>query len=129
MAGSLLLDTSVVIDLFKGRPVAKQVIASTPDLFLPSIVLGELIHGAEASNRRVANLTEVEDFTASVTVLPCDAVTAAHYGEIKAALRAKGRPLPDNDVWIAATARQHLLIVATRDAHFNEIPGLATLSW
>jgi tRNA(fMet)-specific endonuclease VapC len=104
------------------------VIAATSELFLPSIALGELIHGAEVSNRRVANLAAVEHFTASVTVLSCAAGTASHYGEIKAALRSKGRPLPDNDVWIAATARQHVLTVATRDSHFNEIPGLAILS-
>jgi len=55
--------------------------------------------------------------------------TAWRYGEIKSSLRAKGRPLPDNDIWIVSIARQHQLTVATRDAHFGEIPGLALLSW
>jgi tRNA(fMet)-specific endonuclease VapC len=129
MAGSLLLDTSVIIDLFAHRAEAERVVSSASELYLPSIALGELLYGAERSSHRAANVAEVESFAASVAILSCDAETASHYGEIKADLRRKGRPLPDNDLWIAAIARQHQLTVATRDGHFSEIPGLALLSW
>lgn len=104
-------------------------VGAAPEVFLPSIALGELLYGAERSTRRAENLAEGQGFAASVAILSCDAGTAPHYGEIKSELRRKGRPLPDNDIWIAAIARQHQLTVATRDAHFGEIVGLPLLSW
>jgi tRNA(fMet)-specific endonuclease VapC len=129
MAGKLLLDTSVAVDLIKHIPKAERVVSTASELFLAAVALGELLYGANHSARRAANLASVDELVASVAILPCDAETAWHYGEIKAGLRSKGRPLPDNDVWIAAVARQHQLIIATRDAHFLEIDGVATLSW
>jgi tRNA(fMet)-specific endonuclease VapC len=129
MAGSLLLDTSFIIQLFGRDADAERVVASASELYLPSIALGELLYGAERSSRRAENIAQVEEFAASAAVLSCDAETAWHYGEMKSSLRRKGRPLPDNDIWIAAIARQHQLTVATRDAHFGEIHGLALLSW
>jgi predicted nucleic acid-binding protein len=51
------------------------------------------------------------------------------YGEVKAELARLGKPIPDNDLWIAAVARQHDLPLATRDAHFALVPGLKTLAW
>ena len=61
-------------------------------------------------------------------VLPCDLETARHYGVIENALRAKGRPIPANDVWSAALAQHHELIVVTRDAHFGEVDSLPVLA-
>jgi tRNA(fMet)-specific endonuclease VapC len=55
--------------------------------------------------------------------------TARQYGEVKNRLRLKGRPLPENDVWIAALALQHDLILVTRDAHFQEVENLQPVAW
>lgn len=55
--------------------------------------------------------------------------TARQYGEIKNKLRKKGRPLPENDIWIAALALQYDLILVTRDQHFDEIDNLKLVSW
>lgn len=129
MAGKLLLDTSVVVDLFAGDPAVQRVLSTAEEVFVPSIVFGELFYGAQRSNRRDANRVQVEAFASATAVLPCDLNTARHYGSIKDALRSKGRPLPENDIWIAALARQHALTLATRDAHFREIDGLALLAW
>jgi tRNA(fMet)-specific endonuclease VapC len=65
----------------------------------------------------------------SVIVLGCELETARRYGEIKNALRLKGRPIPENDMWIAAIALQHGLQLATRDAHFREIENLPSVMW
>lgn len=62
-------------------------------------------------------------------MLGCDTDTARRYGDIKHGLRVKGSPLPENDIWIAAIALQHNLTLATRDAHFREIPNLNTNPW
>jgi len=62
-------------------------------------------------------------------VLACDTETAREYGQIKNSLRAKGKPIPENDIWIAAIAIQYDLTLVTRDGHFTEIEGLATETW
>ena len=55
--------------------------------------------------------------------------TAEYYGVIKESLRAKGRPIPENDIWIAASAQRHDLILVTRDEHFAEIADLKLVRW
>ena len=129
MAGDLLVDTSVAIDYMRGEPAARRVIAAASRLYAASVVLGELLHGAERSPRRIENLARVERFTAQVEVLPVDEETAHHYSDIRTSLVAKGRPIPENDIWIAAVGRQHQLTVVTRDSHFTDVPGIALLSW
>jgi tRNA(fMet)-specific endonuclease VapC len=56
-------------------------------------------------------------------------MTAQYYGEIKNRLRAKGRPLPENDIWIAAVAKQYGLVIVSCDKHFNEIDSLVVEVW
>jgi len=98
-------------------------------VFVPSIVLGELYYGARKSGRAAANVTRVDAFAAGNAVLVCDEDTARRYGEIKDGLRVIGRPIPENDIWIAAVARQHGLTLATRDAHFSHVAGLLVAAW
>ncbi|WP_322746135.1 PIN domain-containing protein [Nostoc sp. LEGE 06077] len=59
----------------------------------------------------------------------CDVETARQYGEIKNKLRLKGHPLPENDIWIASVALQYQLTLVTRDAHFQQVENLQTVSW
>ncbi len=61
--------------------------------------------------------------------LVCDNITARFYGDIKTLLRRKGRPIPDNDIWIASTTRQHLLTLVTRDEHFDDVDDLPIVRW
>lgn len=129
MAGNLLLDTSAVIELFDEDPAALQTVANAPAVSVSAITLGELLYGAERSNRRRQNIEEIDELASSVAILSCDAETASHYGLIKHLLRRKGKLIPDNDVWIAAVARQYRLTLLTRDAHFKEVPGLPLLSF
>ena len=86
--------------------------------------MGELLYGARHSSNPAANLERVASFVAAIVVLPCDEATAQVYARVKQALRAKGRPIPDNDLWIASAAMQHGLALVHRDAHFDEIEGL-----
>lgn len=124
-----LLDTNIVIALFAQEVGVLQQLQQAVGIFLPCIVLGELYYGARKSGRAAANVQRVEDFAARNVVLPCDVETAQHYGVIREALRAKGRPLPENDIWIAALALQYDLVLVSRDAHFDEIAGLTVLAW
>jgi tRNA(fMet)-specific endonuclease VapC len=129
MSGRYLLDTNIVIALFADEAIVKDHLAQANEVFIPSIVIGELCYGAKKSGRVSANLAKVDELVANSTVLVCDAETAKQYGEVKNKLRLKGRPLPENDVWIAALAIQHALILVTRDAHFQEIENLQVEAW
>ena len=62
-------------------------------------------------------------------LLNIDSITAKFYGEMISALYKKGKPLPTNDVWIAATAKQHNLTLISRDGHFKEIDGINLKKW
>lgn len=126
---NILLDTNIVIEVFDGNKDIADKINKLPEFYITSIVLGELHIGVNRVTNKAKHLKKVNDFLKICTVLDVDSITAAYYGEIVAALYKKGKPLPINDVWIAATAIQHDLTLITRDKHFNEISNLKTKYW
>ncbi len=65
----------------------------------------------------------------AVTILDVGANTADYYGMIKAQLAEAGTPIPENDIWIAALAREYSLPVVTRDRHFSMVAALTVLAW
>ena len=129
MTGRFLLDTNAVISVFASDALLQARLSGAAEVFIPSMALGELYYGARKSSRVTENLEKINEFAARSAVLACDATTAQWYGEIKNNLRAKGRPIPENDIWIAAIANQHDLTLVTRDAHFAEVEGLGTVAW
>ena len=92
------------------------------------MVLGELHFGAQRAQRRQEQLAYIHDLLTYAVVLFPDQDTEV-YGQVKAELAQLGKPIPDNDLWIAAMARQYDLPLATRDAHFTHVPRLKTLAW
>lgn len=120
-ARRLLVDTNVVIDFFAGDPSLVQLITDAEPVCVPVIVIGELLAGARRSQRVEHNLRRIETFVGRSELLECDRGTADHYAEIENQLRIRGRPIPENDMWIAAVARQHGLALATRDTHFDHV--------
>jgi tRNA(fMet)-specific endonuclease VapC len=92
-------------------------------------VLGELYYGAFRSGRIQENLAVIDALAQEVTVLPVDESTARLFGAIHQELRAKGKPIPENDIWIAAAAKQYDLTLVTRDGHFAEVSGLTVEHW
>lgn len=126
MAGRYLLDTNIVIALFADEAATRQALATAEEVFVPSIVVGELYFGAWRSERRPENIARIDEFAADSAVLGCDTETARQYGQIRSALRAQGRPLPENDIWIAAIALQYNLVLVTRDEHFGQVGDLET---
>ena len=129
MSGSCLLDTNIIIALFASEEVVRGSFAQAGEVFVPSIVVGELYYGARKSVRTTKKLSRIDELVAESAMMVCDAETAQHYGEVKNKLRLKGRPLPENDIWIAALALQHNLTLVTRDAHFQEIENLQVVAW
>ena len=129
MSGRVLLDTNIVIALFANETVILQRLAATDEVFVPSIVLGELYFGAYKSVRTDENIARINEFAANNTVLSGQLATAQRYGVIKHQLRSRGNPIPENDIWIAAIAMQYQLTLVTRDAHFQNIDGLMLGRW
>ena len=124
MNGKGLLDTNVVIASLDKEAIVLELLDRIEEIYVPSIVIGELYFGARKSQRVQENIQRLQKFTAGNKILGCDLETAPYYGEIRYSLRKKGRPIPENDVWIAAIALQHNLTLITRDAHFDEIDNL-----
>lgn len=129
MSGRYKLYTNIIIALFADEVAIKNSLAKADEVFIPSIAIGELCYGARKSGRPQENLARINELIANSTVLECDAETGARYGEVKNKLRLLGRPLPENDIWIAALALQYNLTLVTRDAHFQEIENLQTVAW
>ena len=128
--GSVLLDTTIVVDHLRGKsPVLNAHINQTTTLYLPVTALGELLYGAHRSVFEAKALKQIESFVQLCAVLGTDERTAHYYGQISSDLARLGKPIPQNDIWIAAIALEHSLPIATRDQHFSFVPGLTVLAW
>lgn len=123
-----LLDTNAAIAAMRDEKPIEGVLEQAIG-YISVITLGELYWGAEKSAQSLENLRRVKEFSARRNPLPCDPDTAQWYGRIHAQLRRKGRPIPQNDMWIAATALQHDLILLTKDQHFQHVDGLTVENW
>jgi tRNA(fMet)-specific endonuclease VapC len=93
-----------VIALLVGEMPVRERLAECAKAFLSSTLLRNLYYAVWKSSRATANLAQVEDLTAAMTILPCDTIPARLYGEIKASPMSKDGPIPENDIWIAAAA-------------------------
>jgi len=128
-AGSVLLDTNVVVAHFRNDPDLTMRLRGAPAVYLPWVVLGELHYGALRAQRREAQLALIREFVQTVILLLPDQSTSERYGHLKAELAAAGKLIPDNDIWIAAMARQYDLPLVTRDVHLAAVSRLKTLAW
>jgi tRNA(fMet)-specific endonuclease VapC len=128
MAGSeIALDTTVAIAVLNGTGDAGAWIQGFTRVCLPVTAVGELRFGALNSGRVAQNLARIEALVASCDVLTQDLDTAATYARLRLDLRRRGRPLPENDIWIAAACVQHAIPLVPADAHFHEIGELAVV--
>jgi tRNA(fMet)-specific endonuclease VapC len=130
MAGNkYLLDTNIISAWLSGEKMIADKIDGASGIYIPFIVIGELYYGAFHSGQIQKNIHDLEKLANRYKVLLADKQTSKEYGKIKAFLRKKGRPIPENDIWIAALAKQHKITLVTKDNHFKEIEGLKTVPW
>jgi tRNA(fMet)-specific endonuclease VapC len=124
-----LLDTEVVVALLRGDGGVRERLGEAGEVFMSVVTLGELRYGALRSSRVEQNVKEIEEFARGIAILRLDEQIAATYATLKNELRSKGRPIPENDLWIAATARQYDLMLVSSDEHFQEIDALPITAW
>jgi tRNA(fMet)-specific endonuclease VapC len=129
MPGEFLLDTNIVIALFDREQSVLDRIVRADQIVVSVVVLGELYYGAHKSGRAIENIARINAILSGFTIAVCDELIAAQFGLIKQRLRTIGRPLPDNDVWVAATSRQLGVTLASRDRHFANIENLSWDIW
>lgn len=122
----IALDTNRYADLARGDSATQEICERAEEIHLTIITLGELRAGFLGGNRSSSNERNLIRFLneSSVHVLAPDDATRRCYAEIFVQLRGNGTPIPTNDIWLAALCVQHDLILASRDAHFENIPQL-----
>ncbi|MBE2284193.1 MAG: PIN domain-containing protein [Prosthecobacter sp.] len=126
--GSLALDSSVIVRHMRTGDVAiASRLKAATELYLPLTALGEMRFGIQRVGNSRRAVEQWERFSREVVVLQPDDATATAYAELKQALAAKGRPIPENDLWIAATAKSHGLPLYCMDAHFDELAEWMTI--
>ncbi len=123
---NIALDTNAYSDFMRGDPARVSVIRTARQIHMPIIVLGELRAGFAAGNQESTNAANLRRFLNSprVSILSADEQTTHHYAQIYLHLRNLGVAIPTNDLWIAALAVQHNLILCTSDTHFQHLPQL-----
>ena len=119
-----LVDTNVIIRFLKGQTELFSLFDDMENLYVSSISVGELLYGAELSQKKDYNRDGYYNFCEQMKVLNIDAEISKTYGKIKSVLKAKGHPIPENDIWIAATALTANLSLVTADSDFENIPDL-----
>jgi tRNA(fMet)-specific endonuclease VapC len=124
----LAIDTNAYAAFKRGDEVIVDVLKHAPDILVCATVLGELLAGFAAGRRESTNRRELKLFIDSprVRVVACTSATADAYARIYAALRSQGRPIPTNDMWIAASCLEHGAALLTLDAHFAQVGGLSS---
>lgn len=122
----LLIDTNRYVDMIRGVKDVCLRFDQASRLYVPFVVLAELLTGFAQGKDRQSNEAKLRRFLNKPTtdlLLP-DERTPEIYARIALALKQQGKPIPTNDMWIAAQALQHGLTLDTRDGHFQHVPGL-----
>lgn len=127
MNGRFNLDTNIVIRLFKNDPIITKTLVTVSTFCLPIPVIAELLFTARNSSRQKENLKVYNEFIDVCNVLNITRETANHYSVIRLELKQKGRPIPENDLWIASICIEQNLPLITGDAHFDNINDLKVI--
>lgn len=125
----LVLDTNVLISAFGHDCELPDEARSYDRVLLPATVVGEYKAGITDSRLGRENARKLESYLRhqSVDVIPVTDTTAGYYAKVFQALKAAGRPIPQNDIWIAASALEHGAAIVTFDRHFRAVPMLTVI--
>ena len=123
----VLLDTNAYSQLMRGREEVTAIVRRADEVLLSAVVAGESLYGFRRGSQFDRNVAEFRSFLDRpyVSFVDVGPVTADRYGRIAAALRAKGRPIPTNDIWIAAHAMETGADLVSADGHFAHVDGIA----
>lgn len=123
----VLLDSNAYSQLTRGSHQVAEIVRTAEEVLLSAVVMGELLYGFRRGSRYESNIAELNSFLQNhyVTFVPVGLTTADRYSRIATSLRAKGRPIPTNDIWIAAHAMETGADLVSADRHFEDVDGIA----
>jgi predicted nucleic acid-binding protein len=125
----LILDTSALSAFVDGEPDVFRALKGESRLALPVIALGEFRYGIAQSRHRSAYEAWLATHLGHFDLMAVTEETTVAYAKLRVALKRAGRPIPANDVWIAALALQHRMPVLSRDRHFDLVAGVERKAW
>ncbi len=125
----MILDTNALFAAADDDPGVVAALARADQMVLPVIVLGEYRHGIAQSRHRASYENWLAGLLHDCMVLDVQEPTTHYYAEITLELKRKGKPIPTNDIWIAALCRQHSLPLLSRDRHFDLVAGTKRIDW
>jgi tRNA(fMet)-specific endonuclease VapC len=128
MVNHVALDTNTVIAFLNGDKEVSKTLSSFERLYLPATVCGELLLGASNSASAEKNVARYKELIDNCELLSIDRLAAEQYAAVRLDLKKKGKPIPENDIWIAATCIANNIPLFTFDKHFQHIKELKVLS-
>lgn len=125
----MILDTNALSAVADDDAGAIDVLARAAEMAIPVIVIGEYRHGIAQSRHRAIYENWLAGLLNDCMVLDVQEPTTHYYAEITLELKRKGKPIPTNDIWIAALCRQYSLPLLSRDRHFDLVAGSRRIGW
>jgi tRNA(fMet)-specific endonuclease VapC len=125
----VILDTNALSAVADNEPAAVREFSQAASIELPVIVLGEYRFGIARSRHRSEYEKWLGELIDATRILPVDHETSSHYVQVRAELKKAGKPIPSNDLWIAALSRQHRLPLMSQDRHFDAVQNLKRIGW
>jgi tRNA(fMet)-specific endonuclease VapC len=125
----VILDTNALSAAADGDPAVITTLARADQMAVPVIVLGEYRYGIAQSRNRARYDRWLTGLLHDCMVLDITEPTTHHYSNITLELKRTGKPIPTNDIWIAALSRQHSLPLLSRDRHFDLVAGTKRIDW
>ena len=125
----MILDTNALSAWAEGLPAVEVSLRSAGRLIVPSIVLGEYYFGIRQSRHRGRYEDWLRRYLPLAEIATVTQATADAYADIRLELKRLGTPIPPNDAWVAALARQHAQPVLSNDAHFDVVGGVQRLAF
>ena len=125
----MILDTNALSAAADNDAAVAAILARADELAIPVIVLGEYRHGIAQSRNRTTYENWLSGLLLDCMVLDVTEPTTHHYAQISRELKRKGKPIPTNDLWIAALCRQHSLPLLSQDRHFDSVAGNKRVGW
>ena len=124
-----LIDTNIAVFCINNDSLIVDKIRNIGKIAISVISVGELLYGVNISRDKDKNIIALRKFLKNIEIIFIDTQTANQYAVIRATLKKLGKPTPDNDIWIAATAKANNLTIATRDRHFLTMDFILSENW
>jgi len=125
----MILDTNALSAWADGHAGIEMPLRSSSRLITPSVVLGEYYFGIRQSRHRRRYENWLRRYLPLTEIATVTAATASSYADIRLELKQRGTPIPSNDAWIAALARQHRQPILSNDKHLDLISGVKRIAF